>query len=137
MLVRLNSEAVSKQAHEQQMHTLSERCSVNLSRQQPRHRPTHSSDIPKSFLKIHKVTPEKKKEHVVLSWHQFQGLYPCGGCGDGCTWVCLTACVPQVQSYCCGDAGDSHVDTDTLLLIKPLINMSGLLCCILHCLNYT
>lgn len=60
MLVRLNSEAVSKQAHEQQMHTLSERCSVNLSRQQPRHRPTHSSDIPKSFLKIHKVTPDKK-----------------------------------------------------------------------------
>lgn len=37
MLVRLNSEAVSKQAHEWQMHTLSERCSVNLSRQQPTH----------------------------------------------------------------------------------------------------
>lgn len=63
------------------------------------------------------------------------------GCGfsvwghsDGCTWACLTARVPQVQSYCCGSTGDSHVDTDTLLLIKPLIIMSGLLSCILHCL---
>ena len=41
MLARLNSEAVSKQVHEQQTHTLTERCSVNVSRQQPRHRPTH------------------------------------------------------------------------------------------------
>lgn len=75
----------------------------------------------------------RKTKNTVWTRCYFWPSYPCTECeGAPHASVCSAACVAQVES-CWWRCSAADVGTDTLLLIKPLINMSGLLCCSLQC----
>lgn len=67
---------------------------------------TSSTCTLKVFLNLTKNTwgHSLERYHIVLTRHLFHWVYLGCGYGDGCICVCLTTCVPLVQSYCCGGA---------------------------------